>query len=917
MNKKDVVALLRNKKLQWAATIIIFLIILFISSSIRLSNWDLLTDSTTGEKIPLALDPYYFLRVAETIVETDGNLSAFDEMRGPGFNTPWHLEIMPRVVVGMWKIANNFGDYSLQSVDIFSPVFFYGIGLAIFFFLAYALTKSKFAGILASMLLAVIPSYLYRTMAGFSDHEAIGMIAFFGTLLVYTLSLKYLDGIDKRKFLQGGLCGIALGLLTALTVATWGGVSAFIFMIIPIGFLLFWVLKLKDREDVMGDVGILFYVAWLLASIVFTAILGLGINGTIGRITSSTGIITLATLGFIILDRILIFAENKIKIKNYNKRYRVFYTLGALIIASFALLPLIGKNFFTLLWQVLNRLLNPLWGAGRLDTTVAENAQPYLTDWIAGSGGILFFLFVLGIILLAVEFSKYLSSRKGRILLSAGFLAMAFGVLFSRISSTSILNGNGIFSLSGLAYLGGLAFFAYAFLKNYFNKEIKVDPLVIVMFSWMIVVLVTGRSTTRLFFAIAPFMCISASYAVITMFRYWRKKSGDEIIRVIITGGLIASLILSVLVINSSYVMISNQAKYTGPSANTQWQGAMEWVRNSTNDDAVFSHWWDYGYWVETLGQRATVADGGHFQGIYGGNHKIGRYVLTTPYPETALSFFKTMDIDYLLIDQTDLGKYPAYSKIGGGEGEESYDRYSAIPIMMNDPKQTRETANGTMIVFSGGSYLFEDIIYNDGSKNIFLPAGKAAVVGIVMSLEDNSLRQPDAIYIYNNIQIRIPVRYIYINGEIVDFGSGLDVIVDVVPAFDGQGINQLGAAIYLSQKVSKSLFAQLYLMDDPFGNYETLELVHTEENPVVASLRSQGVALGDFIIYQGFRGPIKIWNTENIPGDINIVEEFKESLGGRIYGAMDDLEFSSSVTSTGTVELEIEPSLVEDLGFN
>jgi len=92
-----------------------------------------------------------------------------------------------------------------------------------------------------------------------------------------------------------------------------------------------------------------------------------------------------------------------------------------------------------------------------------------------------------------------------------------------------------------------------------------------------------------------------------------------------------------------------------------------------------------------------------------------------------------------------------------------------------------------------------------------------------------------------------------------------------------------------LSQKVSKSLFAQLFLMDDPFGNYETIELVHTEDNPVVASLRGQGVPLGDFIYYQGFRGPIKIWDVQNIPEEIKIVPEIREPFN-ETFGALDGM---------------------------
>jgi hypothetical protein len=86
-------------------------------------------------------------------------------------------------------------------------------------------------------------------------------------------------------------------------------------------------------------------------------------------------------------------------------------------------------------------------------------------------------------------------------------------------------------------------------------------------------------------------------------------------------------------------------------------------------------------------------------------------------------------------------------------------------------------------------------------------------------------------------------------------------------------------------------LFARLYLMDDAFNEYETLEIAHVEANPIITNLRTQGLAIGDFIYYQGFRGPIKIWNTETIPGNIKIVEEFKEGFGGK-FGALDDLIF-------------------------
>jgi len=880
--------IISNKKYQWVATIIVLFMVLMVSSSIRLSNWDLLTDSTTGEKIPLALDPHYFLRVAETIVETDGEMPEFDEMRYvAGSDTAWHPEIMPQVVVWMWKASSVFGDYSLQAVNVFSPVFFFGIGLILFFFLVYVLTKSKFAGVLASAFLAFTPAYLYRTMAGFSDHEAIGMIGFFAVMLGFTLALKYLDKTDGKNFSMAGIIGIIIGALSAFTISSWGGVAVFLFMIIPIGFLIFWILKMRDNKNNIRNGGLLFYISWMLSSVLFSVVLGSSAMGIANRfMLSSTGIFSSVVLAFILLDRLFIFIEDKIKYDWYNKKYRFFYVVIALVLAGVVILPFIGKNVFGLVWEILNRLLNPLWGSSRLDTTVAENAQPYLSSWIGNVGKPMFALFIMGIVSIAIGFSEGIKNFKKRILLIIGFILLASGILFSRISPTSILDGSGIFSLSGLFYLGGICFFVYAFAKNY-SDNFKVDSAYIIIFAWMFVMLVIGRATTRLFFVIAPFLCLCVSYLVVSVFRTYKKGVKDEAAKVIVVGVMILSLLISGFVLYSSYSSISNQAQYTGPSANNQWQGAMSWVRENTSEDSVFSHWWDYGYWIQTLGKRATVADGGHFQGKYGGNHKIGRYVLTTPKPESALSFFKTMEVDYLLIDQTDLGKYPAYSKIGGGSDGNELDRYSAIPVMLSDPKQTRETANGTMVVFSGGMYLFEDISYNNNGTNVFLPARKAAVVGVIVNLDGNKLRQPEAVYVYNNVQTRIPVRYVYINGELVDYGSGIDAVIDIIPAFTGNGINQMGAAIYLSQKVSKSLFARLFLMDDAFGEYETLKLAHVEEDPVVASLKAQGISLGDFVYYQGFRGPIKIWDVSEVPAETRAIEEFREPLNG-VFGGLD-----------------------------
>ena len=39
------------------------------------------------------------------------------------------------------------------------------------------------------------------------------------------------------------------------------------------------------------------------------------------------------------------------------------------------------------------------------------------------------------------------------------------------------------------------------------------------------------------------------------------------------------------------------------------WTDALDWLKENTPEDAVIFSWWDYGYWIQTLGERITLAD--------------------------------------------------------------------------------------------------------------------------------------------------------------------------------------------------------------------------------------------------------------------------------------------------------------------
>jgi len=57
-----------------------------------------------------------------------------------------------------------------------------------------------------------------------------------------------------------------------------------------------------------------------------------------------------------------------------------------------------------------------------------------------------------------------------------------------------------------------------------------------------------------------------------------------------------------------SPITILNSGTQFNISTN-DWSDAMQWLKENTPEDAVIAAWWDYGYWINTLGERKTLSD--------------------------------------------------------------------------------------------------------------------------------------------------------------------------------------------------------------------------------------------------------------------------------------------------------------------
>ncbi len=90
---------------------------------------------------------------------------------------------------------------------------------------------------------------------------------------------------------------------------------------------------------------------------------------------------------------------------------------------------------------------------------------------------------------------------------------------------------------------------------------------------------------------------------------------------------------------------ILNGASYF-PIATNDWLDALEWIKTSTPEDAVIASWWDYGYWISTMGERASVADNATLSTVVIAG--IAEMFLSTP--DQAWQALQDMGADYVLV---------------------------------------------------------------------------------------------------------------------------------------------------------------------------------------------------------------------------------------------------------------------------
>ncbi|MBS3168162.1 glycosyltransferase family 39 protein [Candidatus Woesearchaeota archaeon] len=841
------------KKNGWWLQYLVLILIILIGVYIRVQPIPNLVDQTTGEYISLELDSTYFYRLAQEIAQ-NGKLNETDSMVSAPLGQPniFYEVYTAYFVAYLWKVLSFFdGSLTVEYVDLIYPILATAI-MSLFLFLLLRRILGWKVALLSTLILNVIPSFLFRSLGGSSDHDILVM------MFVVMVFYFYFVAWQSTKLRNNILFAVITGLLTYFADIS-GGASLFIFTIIGITVLINILLNKFDKKD--------FYVLliWLLTFSILIQFFGIGVKFYLMSLTTIPAYFALL-VGFFdfILFKLDYYKYIREHVK-YNLPNGIISLIFSVVFGFIFALIFIGINNLIANFLDMYTYVFKAFQYGRVGITVAENRRSYVVDLFAQFGVLYVWLFILGMILLFFKSMKSLSNtiRNKLVVVFTVFLLL---YIFSRYSSNSVLNGES--TLSQILLIGGIFLFLIYYIYTYFRSYYK-DPSLfkslhdiehkyLFIIIWGLIMAIASTTAIRLFFEFSVIFVILVAYFFVFVIDLFSKL---EYTIVKYLGVLAVLLILfspfsfAKGFVYEDYERSFNQAKFSGPGYNTQWQLAGKWARENTDVGSTFVHWWDYGYWVQSGFDRPTVTDGGNK--IHWWNHLIGRNVLTETNLTIPLKFMKAHNVSHLLIINDEIGKYPAYSSIGS---DEKGDKTSYLVTYLLDPANSKETRNSTLLFYRGGFPLDEDFVYN-GQVYPKGQAGIGAVILPIQNVENSSLviGQPSVILVHGNQQITLSMKCVYID-RIYNFDNySYPGCFRVMPLIRNNQANNFGAGILISPKVTDTLFARLFLFNEKHPNYE-LAYDDSYRTPLA--------------LYNGVMiGPLKIWEI-NYPNNLTLTEE-------------------------------------------
>ena len=438
------------------------------------------------------------------------------------------------------------------------------------------------AGLFASLFFALSPAIIVRGTIGWFKSEPLGL--FYGLLALYL----FLSGLksQNRKIAFAKLIGG--GLFLAIGFAAWGGIQ---FFLIPLAlFIIALPFIRKDHKFLIWAVPV-FVAATMAASVVFARpglsfIAGIGGFALIGP-----------TIFLVILTFIQKFSRQETSIRNS------LAFLGGSVIAGFAI---ISSNIFSLpSFRYLNAINPLLTTQDPLVDSVAEHATPTLAQSFTFLSVLLLFaglgawlIFRKGIENQNISLPVGIKNEMTVFALIIGLIGVYAGATFARLELFSSIS---VIILSSI----GLSVITSEILKKGITQ---------------------GKKSIRV-----PGKITKISYVAV-------------IVALLLLPTVFPANANWISMVKAPPTILNGGSNFA--MATDDWPASLEWIKNNTPKDAAIAAWWDYGYWITTLGERKSLADNATIHTYIIAN--IAKMFLSSP--DQAWKMLQEMDADYVLV---------------------------------------------------------------------------------------------------------------------------------------------------------------------------------------------------------------------------------------------------------------------------
>jgi dolichyl-diphosphooligosaccharide--protein glycosyltransferase len=494
-------------------------------------------------------DPYFDYRATKYIV--DNGLDAYLKWHD---NMSWYPEgrnIPETSQVGLHITAAYLykifgGNSSILDFTILLPVVVGSLTTIVVFALVRSLGGTT-AGLFSALLIAFTPAIIQRGNLGWFKSEPLGL--FFALLALYLLisALKHKPKIAIVKAIVGGL-------LLGLANASWGGIQYFS---IPISLYFFAVSFLRNDIKVPLIVAILFTVATILSA-------GLSPRPGVSFVFGLPGIALIGGTIFLIISSIVRkLSSSNTFLRNNWILLGAFFAIGIGIILS--------GSFHGSSFRYLNAVNPFLSSQNPLVESVAEHFTPTLVEYFTD----------YSILIMFAGFGALMAFRHRNDMsifsLIIGITAVYVSATFARLL---------VFSSIGIILLAGLGL--YEITSSIINYKASSE--------------ISHKKKKRT----------------------EREKISHMDKSIKIVYSIILVILISIPVLDNGGILFPQNSNWlssadippsianggTGFRVKTDdWISALDWMSANTSSNSVIASWWDYGYWITTLGNRTSLAD--------------------------------------------------------------------------------------------------------------------------------------------------------------------------------------------------------------------------------------------------------------------------------------------------------------------